>query len=183
MTEKRFTHKRWYNERQLFDGEEPFAIVDVYNQADKICGKLNKLHEDVEKQREFKFSAIRQANRIDKENEQLKSDNKIYVKRYGELFDEYIKLEKENNEIKNDEEQLSINFLGYKLKLKKILQKRYAYANEQCQLNQIPLASFSRTTALFLKDCAFTAGRSSLPSPSVTKLTVHCLKRKTMPFS
>lgn len=57
MTEKRFTHRKWYNERQLFDGEEPFAIVDIYIQSDKICDKLNE---------------------IAKENEQLKqqSDNK-----------------------------------------------------------------------------------------------------------
>lgn len=46
MTEKRFTHKKWYDERQLFDGEEPFAIVDVYNQADTICDKLNELAEE-----------------------------------------------------------------------------------------------------------------------------------------
>lgn len=43
---KQFTHKKWYNERQLFDGEEPFAIVDVYNQADKICDKLNEVAEE-----------------------------------------------------------------------------------------------------------------------------------------
>jgi len=42
---KRFTHKRWYNEHQLFDGETPFAIVDVYLQAENICNKLNELAE------------------------------------------------------------------------------------------------------------------------------------------
>ena len=46
MSEKRFTHKKWYNERQLFDGDEPFAIVDVYNQAVTICNKLNELAEE-----------------------------------------------------------------------------------------------------------------------------------------
>ena len=46
MTEKRFTHKKWYDDRQLFDGEEPFAIVDVYNQAETICDKLNELAEE-----------------------------------------------------------------------------------------------------------------------------------------
>ena len=40
---KQFTHKKWYNERQLFDGEEAFAIVDTYIQADIICDRLNKL--------------------------------------------------------------------------------------------------------------------------------------------
>ena len=46
MTEKRFTHKKWYDERQLFDGEEAFAIVDSGTQASIICNKLNKLHEE-----------------------------------------------------------------------------------------------------------------------------------------
>ena len=48
MREKRFTHKKWYNDRQLFDGEEPFAIVDVYIQAEEICNKLNELYEEKE---------------------------------------------------------------------------------------------------------------------------------------
>ena len=47
-TEKRFTHRKWYNERQLFDGEEPFAIVDIYIQSDKICNKLNEIAEENE---------------------------------------------------------------------------------------------------------------------------------------
>lgn len=46
QNEKRFTHKKWYNERQLFDGDEAFAIVDVYIQAEHICDKLNALHEE-----------------------------------------------------------------------------------------------------------------------------------------
>lgn len=48
MIEKRFTHRKWYNERQLFDGEEPFAIVDIYIQSDKICDKLNELADENE---------------------------------------------------------------------------------------------------------------------------------------
>lgn len=43
---KQFTHKKWYNERQLFDGEEAFAIVDTYIQADIICGRLNELYDE-----------------------------------------------------------------------------------------------------------------------------------------
>lgn len=46
MTEKRFTHKKWYNNRQIFDGEESFAIVDTYIQADIICDKLNELYDE-----------------------------------------------------------------------------------------------------------------------------------------
>lgn len=48
MTQKRFSHKKWYNERQLFDNDEPFAIVDVYIQADEICNKLNELNDENE---------------------------------------------------------------------------------------------------------------------------------------
>lgn len=93
MNEKRFTHRKWYNERQLFDGEEPFAIVDIYIQSDKICDKLNEIAE---------------------ENEQLKQCL---------------------NEAKNDEKQLSIDFMGFKMKLIEQLQIRYDYASEQRQKN------------------------------------------------
>lgn len=60
MTGKRFSHKKWYNERQLFDNGEPFAIVDVYIQADEICNKLNELNDENEQ--------------LKKENELLKQD-------------------------------------------------------------------------------------------------------------
>ena len=43
---KQFTHKKWYNERQLFDGEEAFAIVDTYIQSEIICDRLNKLYDE-----------------------------------------------------------------------------------------------------------------------------------------
>lgn len=53
MTEKRFSHKKWYNDRQLFDGDEPFAIVDVYIQAEAICSKLNELYEENQKLKQY----------------------------------------------------------------------------------------------------------------------------------
>lgn len=43
---KRFTHKKWHDERQLFDYDKPFAIVDVNRQAENICNKLNGLHKE-----------------------------------------------------------------------------------------------------------------------------------------
>ena len=55
MTEKRFTHEKWHNERKILENGESFAIVDVYNQADKICNRLNELFD---------------------ENKQLKKENK-----------------------------------------------------------------------------------------------------------
>ena len=49
----------------------------------------------------------------------------------NELNDENEQLKKENKEIKNDEKQLSIDFLGYKMKLRKVLQRRYDKAKGQ----------------------------------------------------
>ena len=40
-------------------------------------------------------------------------------------------LAEENKELKNDEKQLSIDFLGYKMKLRKVLQRRYDKAKGQ----------------------------------------------------
>ena len=40
-------------------------------------------------------------------------------------------LAEENKELKNDEKQLSIDFLGYKMKLGKVLQRRYDKAKGQ----------------------------------------------------
>lgn len=62
MTEKRFTHKKWYNERQLFDGDEPFAIVDVYNQAVTICNKLNELAEENNKIKSILLKKVEELN-------------------------------------------------------------------------------------------------------------------------
>ena len=38
---------------------------------------------------------------ISDENEQLKSDNECYVKRYSELFEDYIACKKENEQLKS----------------------------------------------------------------------------------
>ena len=51
--------------------------------------------------------------------------------RINGLFDKSKRLEKENKELKNDEKQLSIDFLGYKMKLGKVLQRRYDKAKGQ----------------------------------------------------
>ena len=57
---------------------------------------------------------------IPDENEQLKSDNECYVKRYSELFEDYIACKKENEQLKktnqelNDELQETIGYLSLK---------------------------------------------------------------------
>ena len=59
-------------------------------------------------------------NALHEENEQLKSDNKCYVKRYSELFDDYIDCKKENEQLKqsnqklNDELQETMGYLALK---------------------------------------------------------------------
>jgi len=79
MTEKRFI---------LDDDGIVTDMLDLsmYIDNEDCCEKLNELHEDVERQREFKFSAIRQANRIDKENEQLKQRNDRQAKQLDNLY-------------------------------------------------------------------------------------------------
>ncbi len=59
MTQKRFTHRQWLDERELLDNGKPFAYVDTGMQSSIICRKLNKL---------------------DYENEQLKSKLEIAEK-------------------------------------------------------------------------------------------------------
>lgn len=49
----------------------------------------------------------------------------------NEKDDAIIRLEEENKELKNDEKELSIDFLGYKMKLRKVLQRRYDKAKGQ----------------------------------------------------
>lgn len=59
----------------MFDGDEPFAIVDVYIQAEEICNKLNELHDENKELKE-------QFNRIRVENQRLRV--KLYEKELSE---------------------------------------------------------------------------------------------------
>lgn len=71
MTDKRFTHRKWYDERRLFDGDESFAIVDSDTQAIIICNKLNELNDE--------------ANRLRKS---LKSADELILYIYNEIKEE-----------------------------------------------------------------------------------------------
>lgn len=86
MDDKRFTHRKWLDDRQLFDGEEPFAIVDVYNQADKICDKFNELAEE---NKEIKI-----------QYDNLKAQRDEFYRGARENANRVGQLEKENNELK-----------------------------------------------------------------------------------
>lgn len=61
ITEKRFTHEKWYDERKIKENGELFAIVDVYNQADKICNRLNELFDENEQLKE-RIKVLEDAN-------------------------------------------------------------------------------------------------------------------------
>lgn len=63
MTAKRFTHKKWYDERQLFDGDEAFAIVDSGTQASILCNKLNKLSDENEQLKQVLGSILIEVRR------------------------------------------------------------------------------------------------------------------------
>lgn len=93
MTEnKRFTHKKWYNERQLFDGDEAFAIVDVYIQAEHICDKLNALYEENKKQKTRIKMLENQFQRQINRNERLHKD---WDRLYQHLADSGLMTEEE----------------------------------------------------------------------------------------
>ena len=95
MTEKRFTHKKWYNERQLFDGDEPFAIVDVYIQAVTICNKLNELAEENQRLRNFK----EKSDKFTEEVENFFKKHNIDTVNFDLMEEEFELYRKENKEL------------------------------------------------------------------------------------
>lgn len=93
MTEKRFTLKEYLiGDYAILDNGTEIAYAS-HKSAFTFCELLNKLYE---------------------KNEQLKSDNKDYVKRYSELFDEYKKNKKENDQLEEAREYYQENFLTMK---------------------------------------------------------------------
>ena len=73
-----------------------------------------KVEETLNKFQELSIGDLKKIEQLEKENEQLK-----------ECL----------NEVKNDEKQLSIDFMGFKMKLIEQLQIHYDYASEQRQKN------------------------------------------------
>lgn len=100
MTEKQFTHKKWYNVRQLFDGDELFAIVDVYIQAEAICDKLNDLEEARSYYQENFLTMKTERNQLKEENEQLEKENTNLIIDNKELKCTNIELAKKNEQLK-----------------------------------------------------------------------------------
>lgn len=82
MTEKRFTHEKWYDERKIKENGELFAIVDVYNQADTICNRLNELfdeNEKLKKERRIWLESQEEFECLSEENEQLKQQRHEWI--------------------------------------------------------------------------------------------------------
>jgi len=100
MTEKRFTHRKWCRDRKLFDGDESFAIVDVYIQAEEICNKLNELAEENKKLKEeikgfegcshnwglLYDEAKNKVEELSKENKELKAFIKLLCDKNNEIW-------------------------------------------------------------------------------------------------
>ena len=96
MTEKRFTHKKWYDERQIFDNKEAIAIVDSYTQAEILCNKLNKLHREIEYWKEKHLQEVERNSTISAtiDNHNNWHDNRcVFLKQIKEL-------KKENEQLK-----------------------------------------------------------------------------------
>ena len=96
MIEKRFTTNGYKIYDTFHDGMH-WLVNEV--EADEIVTVMNNLDT---KARE-RSKAL---SKLQKKNEQLESDNKGYVKRYSELFDEYKKNKKENEQLKKEVEEL-----------------------------------------------------------------------------
>ena len=89
---------------------------------------FTKTHERWSKEAETKIKELSE------ENEQLKRQigNLEHTRDFcADVLADFERIEKENQEIKNDEKQLSIDFLGYKMKLRKVLQRGYDKAKGQ----------------------------------------------------
>ena len=152
MTEKRFQYN--VNKNSIEYNKKHFAYCNV--EQNKITNKLNKLNDENEqlKQRNKRFEEKIQRERnsftktherwskeaetkikeLSEENEQLKRQigNLEHTRDFcADVLADFERIEKENQEIKNDEKQLSIDFLGYKMKLRKVLQRGYDKAKGQ----------------------------------------------------
>lgn len=96
---KRFSHKKWYDERQIFDNEEAIAIVDSYTQAEILCNKLNKLHQEIEYWKEKHLQEVERNSTISAtiDNHNNWHDNKcVFLKQINELQKENQQLKQQN---------------------------------------------------------------------------------------
>lgn len=106
MTEKRYFERKWEGEYYIFDSQtisekefdEKVQYEDYQAFADSMTGE--EVTDRLNKYNKAYLDCHNDVLRLEKENEQLKSDNKNCAKKYRELFNKYIELHKENKEIK-----------------------------------------------------------------------------------
>ena len=84
----------------FYDGDEHIPF-------DEVAGVLNSLNDENEQLKDALNQRTEQCDKYYEENEQLKSDNKCYVKRYSELFEDYIACKKENEQLKQINQRLN----------------------------------------------------------------------------
>ena len=110
MTEKQYRLNKWgtrllKNNRPLFDWtNESDEIVDLLNSLNDENEELKRQIGNLEHTRDFVGDVCADCERLEKENEELKE---------------------QLSEAKADEKQLGISFMGYKMKLIEVLQKKY----------------------------------------------------------
>ena len=111
MTTKRFTLKGFDGVRyDLFDGDVELAEVHKED-AKELCNLLNELSEENTMLKERRHEDINELSVIAMKYKALEKENK--------------QLKEQLSEAKTDEKQLGISFMGYKMKLIEVLQKKY----------------------------------------------------------
>ena len=111
MTTKRFTLKGFDGVRyDLFDGDVELAEVHKED-AKELCNLLNELSEENTMLKERRHEDINELSVIAMKYKALEKENK--------------QLKEQLSEAKADEKQLGISFMGYKMKLIEVLQKKY----------------------------------------------------------
>ena len=148
MTEKRF-------EMVITGADGSFHYLDKntgekITSTLELENKLNELHEENEylcekiKENEWHWNTIDEdkdvwmykCKKLEEENEQLKKQWKekrhedinelsVIAMRFKALEKENKQLKEQLSEAKTDEKQLGISFMGYKMKLIEVLQKKY----------------------------------------------------------
>lgn len=130
MTKRFKLHIDWFNydktdgEATLSDNGQPLLESDCVEDMRRLKDLLNELNDKNEQLKselgklnilykakcKTEEQLIEMGKEVEKENEQLKSDNKCYVKRYSELFDDYIDCKKENEQLKQQIKDMQIRF-------------------------------------------------------------------------
>ena len=141
------------NEQLKKELEDAKLDVKIYKNANTTFGNVYDENEQLKDSllstsKELQYG-VKKVQKLAKENEQLKiqlqntSDQRDEfhrgarenANRIGKLEKENEQLKQQIQEVKTDEKQLSISFMGYKMQLIEVLQQNYNYAYNQRQKN------------------------------------------------